>query len=502
MRAPGKYPALAIDGVNSVANIFTSIRRFWGRVVSALTDASRALQAAWNQEVPDDLDSRLTRYQLLRHLYAGTIYDAAINPLATQYVQRNNLYAEWNEENGEKTTIKSIRIKPLFNPTYRLVEFYVSHVFRGPLDLENAETGAVPLLGATPALRAAIIQIWKWSNWSVMLSAWVRNGGMKGDAVLRIVDDQRRQKVYLEVRDPGDVSDVVLDEFRQVKSILFEWNVIDPDTEQSYTYGLAIDKETFTTSKDGEPFAYPENVINGEPVAQWPNEYGFVPVVLSAHINIGETWGLSAIAPALPKVNDVNDLASHLGRQERKAIEPQWFLAGINLKAKSNEDGALRRGDNVWWTPNAQATANALVEQIDIQGVIADLALRLGEIARDLPELQVDEMLAKAGASISGRALRILLAPAAERVMEARKGYDADLVRAQQMAVAIAGYRGYLSGFDLGSFERGELDHQIDPNRPIFPSDPLEDLQMEQQRLAIENQRVALEQQKSSGLGG
>lgn len=485
-----------------MANIFTSIRRFWGRVVSALTDASRALQAAWNQEVPDDLDSRLTRYQLLRHLYAGTIYDAAINPLATQYVQRNNLYAEWNEEDGQKTTIKSIRIKPLFNPTFRLVEFYVSHVFRGPLDLENAETGAAPLLGATAELRAAVIKVWKWSNWSVTLSAWVRLSAMKGDAVIRIVDDQRREKVYLEVRDPGDVCEVTFDEFRHVKYILFQWDAIDPDTEQSYTYGLAIDKQTFATFKDGEPFAYPENVIDGAPVAKWPNEYGFVPVVMTQHINIGEDFGLAAIAPALPKVNDVNDLASHLGRQERKAIEPQWFLAGINLKTRSGEDSTLKRGDNVWWTPNAEATANALVEQIDIQGVIADLTLRLEEIARDLPELQVDEMLAAAGTAISGRALRILLAPAGERVMEARKGYDADLVRAQQMAVAIAGYRGYLSGFDLNSFAQGALDHQIDPNRPIFPSDPLEDLQMEQQQLAIENQRVALEQQKAMGLGG
>ena len=59
--------------------------------------------------------------------------------------------------------------------------------------------------------------------------------------------------------------------------------------------------------------------------------------------------------------------------------------------------------------------------------------------------------------------------------------YDDALVRAQQMALAIGGYRGLdgFQSFNLGSYIAGDLDHKID-KRPIFDKDPLDDLETEQ----------------------
>lgn len=482
-------------------NWYSRFRTWWSGMITRLQSATAALAAAWDQESLDDLNTRITRYEILRHFYAGTIYDPLSNSYASQYVQQNGLYAEYNEVDGEKTSIKTIRIRPVYNPTYRLVEFYVSHVYRGTLDLMEAEAGAVPLITDSEALRQAIIQIWKWSNWGVSLSQWTRNGAMLGDTCIYVVDDAAKGKVYLDVIEPEHVIEVELDQFRFVKYAYLEFEFED-DEGEAYTYGLEIDGEMFRTYRNGQVYAYEANAEGGQARSEWPNPYGFVPVVLTAHLDIGETFGLAAVSPTLKKIDDVNDLASHLGRQERKAIEPQWFLTGVTLgKTGTAGDGTtLRRGDNVWAAPNAQATAQALVEQIDIAGVLADIDRRLAEIGRDLPELQAEEISAQ-GAQLTGRALRMLLAPAEEKVSEARKHYDADLVRAQQMAVAIAGFRGYMPGFGLDSYARGDLDHQIDPNRPIFPADPLEDAQLAQAQLAVEMQRQSLSQQQAMGTG-
>jgi hypothetical protein len=41
--------------------------------------------------------------------------------------------------------------------------------------------------------------------------------------------------------------------------------------------------------------------------------------------------------------------------------------------------------------------------------------------------------------------------------------YGDTLVRARNMAVAIAGYRGQVKGFELTSYDEGDLDHTIGP---------------------------------------
>jgi hypothetical protein len=75
-------------------------------------------------------------------------------------------------------------------------------------------------------------------------------------------------------------------------------------------------------------------------------------------------------------------------------------------------------------------------------------------------------------AAASGAARRVARQRVEVRVYERRSGYDAGLVRAQQMAVAIGGYRRYpgYAGFGLDSYAAGALDHTIG-ERPVFPPD-------------------------------
>ncbi len=106
----------------------------------------------------------------------------------------------------------------------------------------------------------------------------------------------------------------------------------------------------------------------------------------------------------------------------------------------------------------------------------ANIKDHITELERDYPELKVD--MANASGDISGRALRINRAPAAAKVDQRRPNYDNAIVRAQQMAISIAGMRGYeaFKGFDLDSYADGKLDHSIGI-RPVFGNDPMDKLE-------------------------
>lgn len=72
---------------------------------------------------------------------------------------------------------------------------------------------------------------------------------------------------------------------------------------------------------------------------------------------------------------------------------------------------------------------------------------------------------------MSGTALQQAYAPLIAKVNSTRDSFDAGLVRAQMMAVAIGGIRGYadvFAGFDLASYGDGALNHRIGP-RPVLP---------------------------------
>ena len=80
----------------------------------------------------------------------------------------------------------------------------------------------------------------------------------------------------------------------------------------------------------------------------------------------------------------------------------------------------------------------------------------------------------------SGRALRIARQRCEAKVQARRVAYDDGLVRAQQMAVAIGGWRGYegFAGFGLDSYRAGALDHRIGM-RPVFQVDALDDIEID-----------------------
>ena len=423
----------------------------------------------------DSWASRRLRYAINWAYYENTAYER-VHKWTVGYKTQFGLYKY---------------IRNIYNPSYRIGEFYKSHLWGGMLDREAGDDGAIPIETDNAALRRALAELWKWSNFQIKKDLITLYGSALGDAVIRVIDDTEKGRVYLENIHPGKLKDVALDAFGNVKSYTIEEERLHPANEtQSVVF-----TET-ATNQGGGTILY-QTFLNNAPYdwtgngSEWQTGYGFIPMVVVKHNDVGLEWGWSEIQPGRSKIHEVDDIASKLSDQIRKTVDPVWFFSGVPKPSSSptasetqltgtaaanrpqpgrEELPALYAND-----PNAKATA--LIAESDIGGILEHIKEMLSEIERDYPELKLIADLQQASGDISGRALRIAQGPAADKVLQRRVNYDDALKRIQQMAVAIGGERGYFKGFNLGSYDKGNLDHEIGDRR-VFAPDRLDELEI------------------------
>jgi len=411
-------------------------------------------------------DARRVRYALDWAFYENTVY---------------NKIHSWS---GTYKTVKGLYkyIKNIYNPAYRLGEFYKSHIWGGALDDEAMSGGALPIVTKNELIRPAIAQLWTWSNWGINKDIITLKGAVLGDSVIRVIDDTEAKKVYLEYVDPATVASLDVDVFGNIKGYTIIETRANPAGGSNCEY-----KEVVT--RDGQQVIY-RTYLNNSPydwngqAAEWAESYGFVPMVHIEHNNVGSDWGWPEIHPARSKVEVLDDLASMLTDQMRKTINPVWLMAGMK---KDENNKTIKPGDAsgrqpepgreqipMLYASDPNAKPHPMVAQIDFAGVISHITEILKELERDYPELKFDAL--RAAGELSGTALRIARQPAETKVNQRRGNYDNALVRAQQMALTIGGLRGY-AGFPFGleSYANGALNHSIG-NRSVFSVDPIDKL--------------------------
>lgn len=449
-------------------SLLASISTFRETYVSAGDDASALIDF-------NSYQGRRLRYSLYRALYDTSVYRATIHQWSPQFRQQYGLYRY---------------IRAVEAPTVELVTFWQTHLFGGALDMDAGDgrgtPSAIPILTDTEALRPAIAQIWQWSNWATKKDTYALVGARDGDVAVRIIDDVRRKKVYFRVDDPSTFIDVAFDPFGNVCGYTREEVRAHPITGKACTYKEHVCKDgdavLYQTFLDEQSFAWPGNEdVSGTPRAAWQEPYGFVPMVFVNHIDTNTEFGLSELHAGLPLFRELDDIASALDDQIRKSVNAPWLLAGV-------EDPKLKRGGTdprihgatatatntepgrqevpMFYGP-AGATATPLLASLDLAGVNSRIeALHAGLRSR-YPELDAD--IATAAGDASGRALRVARQAAETKVNLRRAAYDDALVRAQQMAVAIAGFRRLpdFASFGLDSYAAGALDHRIG-SRPVF----------------------------------
>jgi hypothetical protein len=415
-------------------------------------------------------------------------------------------------------------IQPILNRIRQIVEFHVTHLMGGRLDMWAGDGKATPtalpiVLGETAdkAVNRSVGKLWQDSKWQRKKSVFTRTGAALGDFALELIDDSRAKCIRMRVVHPAEIRECWPGVDGHPARVVLERPEIDPagNGNQTVIYKEIITREVdadgtvkaggtvhYQTFRDDNPYAWP-----GTPGSEWDSPFPFIPIVIGQHIDQGFPWGVSEIGPAVPKSISLDDQASIAGDSIRRMGNGPWLLSGATMRpADKNRSPYLidpfghqgtqfqensytlrsvqvssREDMPIIECPSDTASMKPLVYPLPISEVVGFLS-KLGDaLEQEYPELQVD--LAQASGAASGRALRVARQKVSTKIEERRSGYDEVLAAAQRYGLIMGGelrYDGY-KPFGLRSLESGNADHQIG-ERSVFGVDPLDTIEISQAR--------------------
>src|SRR5436190_4795137 len=449
----------------------------WGRISMATIAATTAFVRTWNDPqgmaVRDQFEAQVALYDYRWHLYQNSVFDGAL--LWANYLHKYGLYRH---------------IRPIYNPTRRLVDFYAGIVYPGVLAIDGKKLPdgtslAIPLADdVPPALRNAIGQLWQWSNWQTGKGLFVRYGAALGDVAVEVVDEVDRGKVTFDVLWPGLVKELKLDATGNVKRYVLEYEAVD-DNGKSYTYRKEVDDETIAEFKDGELFQYDESID-----AERANPYGFAPLVWCKHTDLGGDHGIPAIRN-VSKIDELNEIASHAHDRAHAVLSSPIMVGGDNVSSLTDAATESKRPATSELANKTSAresvkilkSPNGSMSTIDLpEGEALNyIAKLLEEVEHDHPELTMYNEL-RAMSQVTGPGAERMIGDAGSYIQDARANYDTQTIKLHQMAIAIAGWRANsgawgrdlsrqqaaFAPYTLESYAKGDLDFEIMP-RPIVP---------------------------------
>lgn len=444
----------------------------WRRLTMATTAAYTAFRRVYaNPQAPsEDSDERRAAYGLLWYYYTNQVFEDL---------------ARWQAYRAAGKLYRHVR--PIYNPTRRLVDFYAGITYRGrwssrPEAMTQPDAAIPWAEGADPRLLSAIGQLYQWSNWAAKKTLLTRYGAAVGDVLTVIVDDTARRKVYLENIWPGHVAEIDLNPAGDVIAYVLEYDTTDAATGDTYTYRREVTKQAIRTYRDGSPHSY-----EGQP-AQIANPYGFVPAAWTMHNPTGGSHGDPALRN-ISKIDEVNSLAAHALDQAHRILEAPILIAGeaISQGAAQTKAGATDRKTGTGSAEDLKIITSAAGGRIEAVRLDPGEALEhidrmLKEIEADHPEIVMYQQLRNM-TQVTGPAADRLFGDVAALVDEARTQYDRSTVKLMQMATAIAGWRARTGAwgdldsqqskftpFDLDSYSRGDLDIEIQARPLILPT--------------------------------
>jgi len=424
----------------------------------------------------DRFEARLLRYYHYDLYYFNQMF-TQLEAYARQHLASSGLYKY---------------IRGIYNPVFRGVNITAAKCYGGTLDLDTLETGAVPMRNLSPATLKALRQVWIWSNFGQVKMRYARCAARYGDGVIKVVDEPFRGRVRLEVLHPGVLQEAEIDAVGHVKSARIEYERLDPDgtpDRPTCIYREEIDQGWFRTYrvKNDQAELYPWTVdAHGTPVAEWPNRYGFVPLVLAQAADIGRAWGATPFhGGVLDKIDQLNDLVSLVFDHLRQAVDVIFYLAGPesvdevkegelsgstedDLDDTRNTRNDAERSRIAIYTGPEGSQPYPMVAPINFEGALqAQKALQL-EIEADWPELAFARL--RDIRLDSAPAVRSALGDAIDRMKEFNGNLDAPLNRAFQMAMTIGAlgrYQGF-EGVSETDYDAGRLDFEIRPREIVL----------------------------------
>lgn len=402
------------------------------------------------------------------------------------YYLNNGLYDDLTKALYDRS-IWTEGMKPLRNPAFRTVEFYATKLW----------PGETPIISDNDALPASVAQIWTWSNWRAQKQVAARWFAMYGDLFIKVAAKTKGAQakpvsVYMQLIEPQRVTEFDTDERGYITYCRIDTPVLVREGDEQVTrmHTEVWDKaaDSFRVWQHDNAARYSLDKL-GTPQDErsMRQAFGidFVPIAHGLFRDIGESRGMASITHALDKIDEVNRQATRLhqmvfrygkvtevlegtGKDEVGRPLPPPKIAGRN--GNYGDDETIAVGDNRIVRLPSGWTWRQAVPTLDYAGMLAILQAQMAEITEDLPELAYYSVR-KMGGDISGRAVRLLMGDAIDRVIAARENGETAIVQAQQMALTIGAQVGVLP--DIGSFDEGALDHAF-AEREVVAADEIE----------------------------
>lgn len=417
------------------------------------------------------------------------------------YYQNNNLYDNLRALAVAKV-LESDVLAGLRNPAHRVVEFYAKKLWPGSLP------NALPIVTDNRLLPDAIRRLHTDSNFGAMKQVLAREAPLYGDCFIKVAtkngppgqDGLRDPRgVYLQRIDPKLVTDFAEDERKFTTMIRLDIQQFD-----SLSGAFASKWRTEVWDKirfrawvhtKGEAARIEDLGDPVEEVAMSVYGIDFVPFVRAPFLDIGDMRGVSAFQHALDKIDALNRDATRLHGLLFRNNKNTWvaesamrdaggrLLASLDFGGDGDDEGegdgprnrSIVVGDEEIVSLPGGYTLNSRVPQLAYDAALAILESHAREVEDDLPEIAYYRTR-DLGANLSGVALRLILGPAIDTVIEARGNLEGALIRAHQMALTI-GVNLKLYDAGLGTYEDGSFVHSF-ADRPVIPLSELEEAQV------------------------
>lgn len=411
-----------------------------------------------------------------------TVPDTQMYDMLELYYLNNGLYQAVQQALYEEG-IWTYAMMGLRNPAHRVVEFYVSKLWPGKLP------GALPIVMANKKAAKAIEQVWTWSNWGANKQVACRWLATYGDWFVKVATkagaDGGVEQVYLQQIKPTYVVDFEADHRGYLTMVRFDvpQEKVVEGVKVSTMLTEVWDKQTqaYQVWEHKREKGTALRELGQAKETRSFDEFGidFVPVVHGKFVDVGDKRGLGAFTHALDKIDETNRMATRLHQMLFRYNKAVWALKANAVDGSGRPlppprlgtSDSQEIGDDELFKLPGNSSLEAMVPDIKYEAALAILQAQMQELEADLPEMAYYRLRELKG-ELSGRAVRMLLSDAVDRVLETRGNAETALARANAMALTIGQNLGLFSG--LGSYEAGDFEHSFG-ERPVIELTDMEE---------------------------
>lgn len=400
-----------------------------------------------------------------------------------------------------------LNVRPIRNPVSSAVNVLGSKLYPRPLRVTTPKTAGVTSqqererIEASDPVKAAIDQVHRWSNFPRAARKHARWVALYGEAFTKVVANGETGRVYFEQLEPQHVTAYQMDERDYLTSCRID--ILQRDRSAGgvglYTYTEAWDRDLGTlrvwrTTGDARDTELDD--LRSTPEETPLSAFGidFVPVVRTPFMELDDGRAIGAVELAVEAILEADLSATNLHSLIFSDLAGAKVLQSSGIDAfgrplpppvvrESSEDGKPGRqsdgsvlvgkhGGREFWQLPAGQTLVDVIPNIDYDAALAVLRDHDEVLREKMPALAYLRITELSGGDLSGKAIAYKLRPFVDQVEEGRENVLASLQQADHMALTMGQAAGIFRG--LGSYERGDFDHDFEPV-PVLTMSSLDD---------------------------